>query len=155
MLSRSSGSYEWLLANGSAAIDARLKSGRLGRMVKPTPNLDDLYVVLRSHAVAKPGQLCTYTELSHQYKTRTGDWFEPHGSWDAPLGALNQRLHAAAAPALSAVVVLKGDPPEPGRGFWGSAPSVPPRPKSEMERLTTWQAVLQAVFVHPWPAALP
>jgi hypothetical protein len=124
-------------------------------MVKPTPNPDDLYVVLRSHAVAKPGQLCTYTELSHQYKTRTGDWFEPHGSWDAPLGALNQRLHAAAAPALSAVVVLKGDPPEPGRGFWGSAPSVPPRPKSEMERLTAWQAILQAVFVHPWPTALP
>ena len=123
-------------------------------MVKPTPNLDDLYVVLRSHAVAKPGQLCTYTELSHQYKARTGDWFEPHGSWDAPLGALNHRLHTAAAPALSAVVVLKGDPPEPGRGFWGSAPSVPPRPKSEMQRLTAWQAILQTVFVHPWPTAL-
>jgi hypothetical protein len=41
-------------------------------MVKPTPNLDDLYVVLRSHAVAKPGQLCTYTELSHQYKAGYG-----------------------------------------------------------------------------------
>ena len=47
-------------------------------MVKPTPNLDDLYVVLRSYAVAKPGQPCTYTELSHPYKARTGDWFEPH-----------------------------------------------------------------------------
>jgi hypothetical protein len=41
-------------------------------MVKPTPNLDDLYVVLRSYAVAKPGRLCTYSELSHQYKAAHG-----------------------------------------------------------------------------------
>jgi len=123
-------------------------------MVQPTPNLDDLYVVLRSWAVAKPGQMHPYSELSRQYKTRTGDWFEPHGSWDAPLGALNQRLDAVGAPALSALVILN-EAKEPGAGFWGSAASVPHRPKSEIARLTEWTRIVSAVHTYPWPTALP
>jgi len=124
-------------------------------MVAAAPNLDDLYVVLRSWAVAKPGQIHPYTELSRQYKARTGDWFEPHGSWDVPLGALNQRLHTAGAPALSALVVRKKEPPEPGGGFWGSAPSVPPRPKSEFQRLTEWARIVAVVHAYRWPTTLP
>jgi hypothetical protein len=125
--------------------------------MKPTPNPDDLYVVLRSYPVAKAGQPCTYTELAHQYKARKGDWSEPkpHGSWDAPLCALHQRLHVSGGPGAASRGRAEGDPPGPGRGFWGSAPSVPPRPKSEMDRLTVWHAIVQAVFVYTWPAALP
>ncbi|HEX7604844.1 MAG TPA: hypothetical protein VF316_24665 [Polyangiaceae bacterium] len=123
-------------------------------MVQPAVNLDDLYVVLRQWAVAKPGQIHTYAELSQQYQARTGDWFEPHGSWDAPLGALNQRLHATGAPALSALVVL-GDAKEPGGGFWGSAPSVPPRPKGEIARLAEWTRIVLAVHAYAWPTSLP
>jgi hypothetical protein len=124
-------------------------------MSSATPNLDDLYVILRSWAVAKPGQIHPYSELSRQYHARTTDWFEPHGSWDQPLGALNQRLHdALAAPAISALVVLKKDPPEPGGGFWASAPSVPPRPKTEVERLGEWSKIVKAVHAYPWPATL-
>lgn len=111
--------------------------------------------MLRAWAVAKPGQIHTYTELSWQYKARTGDWFEPHGSWDAPLGALNQRLDGIRAPALSALVVLNKEPPEPGGGFWGCAPNVPPRPKSDMQRLVTWQAIVKAVYAYRWPSSLP
>lgn len=120
-----------------------------------TPNLDDLYVVLRSWAVAKPGRINTYTELSKQYEARTGDWFEPHGSWGRPLGRLNEHLHRHGAPAVSALVVLKREPPEPGAGFWGSAPSVPTRPKTEIQRLSEWSRIVAAVHAYAWPAALP
>jgi hypothetical protein len=119
------------------------------------PNLDDLYLVLRAWAVAKQNQTRTYAELSQDYKVRTGDWFEPHGSWDQPLGELNRRLHAAArAPALSALVVL-GATKEPGGGFWGSAPGVPPRPTNDLARLTEWQRIVKAVLKYPWPPVLP
>jgi hypothetical protein len=125
----------------------------LAGMANVSPNLDDLYVVLRSWAVAK--QTHTYTELSHEYQARTNDWFEPHRSWDAPLGALNQRLHqGAGAPALSALVVL-AESREPGGGFWGSAPSVPPRPKNDIERLSVWTSIVKAVHAFPWPLSLP
>lgn len=120
----------------------------------PTVNLDDLYVVLRSWAVAKPGQIHPYSELSRQYRSRTGDWFEPHGSWDVPLGALNQRLHAAGAPALSALVIVNMAK-EPGAGFWGSAPSVPPRPKTEMGRLAEWSRIVMVVHGYAWPSSMP
>jgi len=123
-------------------------------MTTPTPNLDDLYVVLRGWAVAKPGQIHPYSELSRQYQARTGDWFEPHGSWDAPLGALNNRLHAVGAPALSALVVLK-ETRIPGDDFWGSAPNVPARPKGEIERLAEWSKIVAKVHGYAWPNALP
>jgi hypothetical protein len=131
------------------------KRTKLSSMATTNPSLDDLYVVLRAWAVARPGQIHTYTELSKQYQARTGDWFDPHGSWDEPLGALNQRLHGFGAPALSALVVLNKDPPEPGGGFWGCAPSVPPRPRTEMQRLLTWQAIVKAVHTFRWPSSLP
>lgn len=95
-----------------------------------------------------------YTDLSNQYKARTNEWFEPHGSWDEPLGALNQQLHRIGAPAISALVVLKG-PQEPGGEFWGSAPSVPARPKNEVERLAAWGTIVKAVHAYNWPSRLP
>ena len=76
-----------------------------------------------------------YLALSHAYQERTGDWFEPHGSWDKPLGKLNNRLAVARAPALSALVILKEEN-EPGGKFWGCAPNVPNRPSNEMDRIT-------------------
>ncbi len=131
---------------------ARLAEARTAMGVG-TPNLDDLYVVLRAWALAK--QRRTYTELSHQYQARTGHWFEPHGSWDRPLGALNQRLHSAiGAPALSALVVLK-DVGEPGAAFWGCAPNVPPRPRSEIDRLAEWSRIVGDVHAYDWPLAPP
>jgi hypothetical protein len=57
-----------------------------------TTNLNDFYAVLRHWALNNEPQL--YTDLSNAYHARTGDWFEPHGSWDKPLGALNNRLVA-------------------------------------------------------------
>ena len=120
----------------------------------PNVQLDDLYVVLRSWAVAKVAKPQSYSELSRQYKIRTSDWFEPHGSWDRSLGELNQRLHEHAAPALSALVVVNNSQ-EPGGGFWGSAPNVPPRPKSEVERLAEWSRIVKEVLAFDWPAKLP
>src|SRR6266571_7268765 len=67
-----------------------------------TPNLDELYAVLREWAVA--GKPQTYGELSGAYRARTGHRFGPRG-WGAPLGELNKRLDAVGAPALSALVI--------------------------------------------------
>lgn len=117
-----------------------------------TPTLDDLYAVLRKWAVAKT--YGTYSDLSNEYQARTGDKFEPHGSWDAPLGNLNWQLHATGAPALSALVVLKTTG-RPGGGFWGCAPNVPPRPKSESARDLEWARIVADVHAYTWPKALP
>jgi len=117
-----------------------------------TPNLDDLYVVLRKWASGKGPQ--SYTDLSHKYQARTGDWFEPHGSWDKPLGELNNRLATIGAPALSALVILQGAN-EPGGGFWGCAPNVPRRPSNEIERLEEWNRIVAEVRAYPWPDILP
>ena len=122
-------------------------------MSKAVPDGDDLYAVLREWAIAR--RVHTYLELSQQYQARTGAWFEPHGSWDAPLGSLNQRVHDALdAPALSALVVLK-DKGQPGGAFWGCAPNVPPRPKGDVERLAEWSRIVGAVHSFSWPPALP
>ncbi len=116
------------------------------------PDIDDLYAVLRTWTGArgKPG---TYTELSQQYQARTGDWFEPHGTWDRPLGELNQRLAAVGAPALSALVVLQ-ETQRPGGGFWGCASNVP-SPRNESEREKEWVRIVREVLHYSWPAALP
>lgn len=119
------------------------------------PDIDEVYAILRRWAVAKPGQIGTYTDLSGEYLTRTGNWFEPHGSWDAPLGNLNQHLFdALGAPALSALVVLKAER-EPGGDFWGCAPNVPPRPATDIERLAEWARIVKDVHAYRWPATLP
>lgn len=117
-----------------------------------TPNLDDLYVILRNWATGKGPQ--TYTDLSRAYQARTGDWFEPHGSWDKPLGELNNRLARIGARALSALVILLGAN-EPGGGFWGCAPNVPGRPSNEMDRLKEWNRIVSEVRSYPWPDILP
>jgi hypothetical protein len=116
------------------------------------PDLHVLYLVLVSWAKAKKHR--TYSDLSHDYLAATGVWFEPHGSWDAPLGELNRHLHGVKAPPLSAVVTKK-DTGEPGGLFWGSAPSVPARPKNALNRTAEWSKLLSAVFRHPWPRMLP
>jgi hypothetical protein len=122
-------------------------------MAAGTPDLDDIYFVLRGWALAK--QYKTYTDLSQQYRVRTGDWFEPHLSWDRPLGALNDRLYAATrAPALSALVVLKATG-EPGGAFWECAPNVPPRPPTDVERLAEWARIVAGVHAYDWPSMLP
>ena len=121
-------------------------------MSNPAPDLDAIYSALRVSALA--AETRTYTQLSQDYQALTGVWFEPHGSWDAALGELNRRLHAAGAPALLALVVLKASN-EPGGVFWGSAPNVPPRPKSDLARVAEWSRIVKTVHAHAWPAALP
>lgn len=116
------------------------------------PDLDDLYAVLLAWVAA--GEPRSYARLSRDYQDRTGDWFEPHGSWDAPLGALNNRLARVHAPALSALVILQGQN-EPGAGFWASAPNVPQCPPTEAARLAEWNRILTEVFEFPWPRHLP
>ncbi|MBK9265979.1 MAG: hypothetical protein IPM54_40115 [Polyangiaceae bacterium] len=117
-----------------------------------TPNLDDLYIVLSQWAAA--GKPQTYKQLSRAYQARTGDWVEFYGGWDAPLGELNNRLASIGAPAISALVILQGQN-EPGGGFWGSAPNVPPRPKRYDDRIAEWSRILRDVLTHRWPPMLP
>lgn len=131
--------------SGSIRIDV------VPRVTKLTPNIDELYAILREWAIQK--KINTYTELSRAYQTRTGSWFEPHGSWDHPLGELNQRLSGSGAPALSALVVLKRAQ-EPGAAFWGCASNVPPRPPSDMQRLAEWARIVKDVHSYRWPSAL-
>jgi hypothetical protein len=118
-----------------------------------TPDLDELYAVLRQWAV--DGRPQTYGELSRAYHARTDDWFEPHLSWDAPLGKLNNRLYAAIrAPALSALVILEKTN-EPGGRFWGCAPNVPERPQNDIARLSEWNRILKDVLAYQRPPTLP
>lgn len=116
------------------------------------PSLDELYDILRIWSVAQKYR--TYSELSRAYQQATGDWFDPHGSWDAPLGQLNVRLSSIGAPALSALVVLK-DSGEPGGNFWASAPNVPTRPARDIDRVAEWSRIVKDVFCYSWPARLP
>jgi hypothetical protein len=119
-------------------------------------NFDALYTILAS--VARDHGLLTYTELSQCYHTATGDWHEPHGSWDVPLGQLNLMLHGFSWPPLSAVVVLQADGGghgEPGGGFWQSSPNIPARPANALARTTTWGQLLNDVYAAAWPGAIP
>ena len=117
-----------------------------------TPDIDEIYQVLRQWAIL--GAPKTYKDLSLEYYKRTGAWFEPHGSWDVPLGTLNKRLAAVDAPALSALVILQ-EKNEPGGKFWGCAPNVPPRPRSEVARWTEWDRIVKTVCAYDWPQKLP
>lgn len=116
------------------------------------PDIDHVYAVLRQWAAAKKPQ--TYGDLSREYHARTGEWFEPHGSWDVPLGDLNKRLASAGMPALSALVILQ-DANEPGGGFWGCASNVPHRPKNDIQRITEWDRIVKKVIAQTWPPVLP
>ncbi len=91
----------------------------------------------------------SYTDLSNAYQKKTSEWHEPHGSWDVPLGKLNNQLAVKGAPAISALVILK-ETNEPGGNFWGCAPNVPERPKDEISRLTELNKIWKAVFNYDW-----
>lgn len=100
------------------------------------------------------GKPQTHSQLSHDYHSLTGVWFEPHGSWDAPLGELNNRLVSINAPALSALVILQATK-EPGAGFWGCASNVPSRPRNDIDRLDKWSRIVKEVITYRWPLVLP
>lgn len=116
------------------------------------PDVGHVYAVLRQWAMA--GKPQTYKQLSLDYHSRTGDWLEPHGTWEAPLGELNSLLVSVGAPALSALVVLQ-ETREPGDGFWGCAANVPSRPKKDIDRLAEWTRIFTAVIKYRWPVTLP
>lgn len=116
-----------------------------------SPDIDVVYSILREWAGR--GEPRTYADLSREYQSRTGDWLEPHGNWDGPLGDINRILAAKSAPALSALVILQ-DRNEPGGGFWGCANNVPSRPSSESERIREWNRILKDVIGHKWPRSL-
>jgi len=115
------------------------------------PDIQHIYAVLRHWAEASRPN--TYGQLSRDYHLRTGVYFEPHGSWDEPLGKLNMILSSIGAPAISALVVLKRTK-MPGAAFWGCASNVPTRPRSDMERLTEWNRIVEAVKIFTWPQEL-
>ena len=120
----------------------------------PTPDINVVYEILRSWATARKVQVKPYGDLSREYQQSTGVWLEPHGTWDAPLGAINQRLAKQGLPAISALVVLK-EKGEPGGAFWWCAPNVPPRPKGDVERVAEWSRFVKEVGAAKWPNALP
>ncbi len=115
-------------------------------------NLEDLYTILAPVAISK-GQI-TYGQLSDRYYERTHELYEPHGTWDEPLGRLNKELDAIRWPPLSAVVVLK-ETREPGNGFWESSPNIPARPSDDMARITLYSQILRQVHSAPWPVTKP
>ena len=120
------------------------------------PRVEDVYEVLRGWAKGRGSGPRTYADLSRDYHALTGDWFEPHGSWDEPLGELNQRVHTRlGAPALSALVVLAPPVFEPGGAFWGCSPNVPPRPRTDLERIDEWSRIVREVQEWNWPTSLP
>lgn len=116
------------------------------------PSIDTVYKILKSWAINNTPR--PYTDLSTEYESETGEWYEPHGSWDAPLGELNNILANTDAPAISALVILK-DKNEPGGNFWGCAPNVPSRPKDELTRLSEWKKILDEVISYDWPSSIP
>jgi hypothetical protein len=119
-------------------------------------NLPILYHILAS--ISGQRELLTYGDLSRAYHDATGEWHEPHRSWDQPLGQLNTQLCEAGWPPLSAVVVLQspdGAFGEPGAGFWQSSPNVPARPANPTDRTVMWAGLLEQVHRSQWPATLP
>lgn len=116
------------------------------------PDVGAVYSILRSWALR--GGPKSYSDLSAEYQSLTGAWHEPHGSWDSTLGELNSLLATVGAPALSALVILKGAN-EPGAGFWGCAPNAPRRPKDALDRLTEWNKVVSQIKAYKWPSTIP
>jgi hypothetical protein len=111
-----------------------------------------LYSILSD--VARRGGQITYTELSEAYAAKSGEWIEPHGGWDDPLGELNRALQSAGHGPLSAVVVLK-ETREPGGKFWESSSNVPRRPANGMARSVEYGRILGEVHASQWPDSLP
>lgn len=126
-------------------------------MAKSTPDVAVVYNILKSWAESR-NPIRHYSDLSRDYLTATKVSLPPHGSWDRVLGDLNRRLYAAtpSLPALSALVTLKGATyQEPGGDFWGCAPNVPPRPKTDEDRVAVWGDIVKHVLAAKWPPSLP
>ena len=115
-------------------------------------DLEVLYTILREAARKK--KPITYGTLSQVYTQKTGMWREPHGTWDYPLGALNNWLHRAGLPAIT-VLVVTAETMEPGSGFWGSCPLVPARSTDGGERLAACVRIQAEVYNTRWPFSLP
>ncbi|MBI9047248.1 MAG: hypothetical protein JEZ06_22365 [Anaerolineaceae bacterium] len=116
------------------------------------PSIDIVYKILKVWAKQETPK--SYSDLSDAYQIKTGEWHKPHGSWDRPLGQLNNVLANAGAPAISALVILK-IANEPGGNFWGCAPNVPERPKDTIARLSEWKKILDDIFAYKWPESIP
>jgi hypothetical protein len=113
-----------------------------------------LYQILRN--VAASALTIHYSDLSERYRERTGEWYEPHGSWDQALWQINAlaNQHEPRLPPLSAVVTLKprpGEQEEPGGLFWGSSPDVPTKPHGKDARILRWAGILRSVHSAAWP----
>lgn len=115
------------------------------------PDNQAVYEVLVSWA--KAGEAGTYERLSYDYERVKGVRFHWFGTWDDPLGAINNIVARWKAPPISALVVLKGSN-EPGRGFWACADNVPKRPRSTMKRIEVTIELQHAVHAYDWPATL-
>jgi hypothetical protein len=114
--------------------------------------LEVLYTILAD--IARTQNIITYGQLSQEYCDRTGEWHEPHGTWDEPLGELNRLVYRFGWPAISSVVVLQ-DSHEPGGKYWGSSPNVPARPSNQVARIALYGQLLSAVHAAPWPVTIP
>lgn len=124
---------------------------------QPPPDLAVVYRILLRRA--RNGSTMSYEDLSNDYERETGVYYHYHGSWDEPLGDLNNRLYAARHfPPLTAVVTYKpgtGEELLPGNAFWGCAPNVPQRPRSADRRQEVWADILNQIYSADWPNDLP
>lgn len=112
-------------------------------------DVSTVFNILKGRVKNGKANVLTYSELSQAYYNCTGIYHEPHGSWDAILGTINNQLYTKEAPPISAIVILKGKN-EPGGGFWGCSPNVPNRPKTEEEKITVWMEILEDIGNYDW-----
>jgi hypothetical protein len=115
-----------------------------------------LYALLRRVAGSKG--IVSYEDLSRLFYEATGEWHDPHGTWDGPLAGVNGHARAAGLPPISALVTDQPDAASgfgpPGGGFWGS-PGVPPRPRKADDRLLVWMGFVNLAHRAAWPETLP
>lgn len=107
-----------------------------------------VYSILKNRVSKEEAKVLTYSELSTIYCSLTGYYPNPHGSWDAVLGTINNMLYLKGAPAISALVMLKGKN-QPGDGFWGCAPNVP-IPKNHLAKIDAWVKILEEIRCFNW-----
>lgn len=116
-----------------------------------SPDIEVIYKILTAWAKNNGPQ--PYVKLSEEYQSITGEWHEPHGSWDKSLGEINVRLSKIGAPAITSLVILK-EKNEPGGNFWGCAENVPSRPKNDSERIAKWLEIVKEVKNYDWPMSI-
>jgi len=117
-------------------------------------DLPTLYRVLCDVARNRPTTPFTYTRLSEAYARRTHVQFDPHGTWDMPLDAINKRLEGAGLPPLSALVVTQ-DTGMPGPGFWGTCVRTQNVARNADDRLMAYASIVNEVYEANWPAEMP